>query len=103
MFCYRWSWPRAYLQTSATWLAGSLRGASGVEYSSPLKGALKAAAVPLHGIAETVFGDSAQLQGVLISLLSAALIVAALLTLVRTLRSAMQRKAEKLVEEHAWP
>ncbi len=88
-----------YLQNTASWLATNLGQSGGVTYSSPLKGALQAAAVPLHGIAEGVFADNAQLQGALISILSAALIFSALLLLVRTLRAAMQRKAERMVEK----
>ena len=88
-----------YLQRTATWLSGVIGNTSGVDYDSPIKALLKWGIAPLHGIAETVFSNSEQLQGVLISVLSAALIVAALLSLVRTLRSAMQRKAEKMVEK----
>jgi sodium-dependent phosphate cotransporter len=87
-----------YLQKTATWLAGSLGEATGVSYDSPLKGLLELGAQPLHGIGSILFPENAQLQGVVISILSAALVVAALLSLVTTLRSAMQRRAERLVE-----
>ena len=87
-----------YLQKAATWLAGSLGETTGVSYDSPLKGVLKLGAEPLHGVGAVLFPESAQLQGVVISVMSAGLIVAALLSLVKTLRSAMQRRAERLVE-----
>jgi sodium-dependent phosphate cotransporter len=88
-----------YLQKIATWLASGLGGSSsGVELDSPLKGVLELGAKPLHGIAGLITNDS-QFQGVIISVLSAVLIVAALLALVQTLRAVMQRKAERLIEK----
>ncbi|MCB1021956.1 MAG: Na/Pi symporter [Bryobacterales bacterium] len=87
-----------YLQKTATWLAGSLGESSGVSYDSPLKGLLKVGSEPMHWIAHTLFANNEQLQGVVISVLSACLVFFALLMLVKTLRSLMQRKAERLVE-----
>jgi sodium-dependent phosphate cotransporter len=86
-----------YLRKTASWLAAGLGESAGVDYDSPLKGLLNLGAEPLHGVAEAISSNS-QIQGVIISLLCSVLIVAALLTLVRTLRSVMQRKAERLVE-----
>ena len=87
-----------YLQKTATWIAGGLGDTAGVSYDSPFKGLLDLGAAPLHGVAGGLFPESPQLQGIVISAISAVLIVVALLSLVGTLRSAMQRKAERLVE-----
>ncbi len=86
-----------YLQKTATWMSTEFGQTSGVEYDSPIKGLLKMGAEPLHGIAGAV-SDNPQIQGAIISVLSGVLIVVALLSLVQTLRSVMQRKAERLVE-----
>jgi sodium-dependent phosphate cotransporter len=88
-----------YLQKAASWMASGLGDTSGMEYDSPLKGLLTLGAEPLNGIAQAIARENVQLQGVIIAALSAVLIVVALLSLVKTLRSAMQRKAERLVEK----
>ena len=93
-----------YLQRSATWLASRLTGIGGVQYDSPIKGALKAALAPIKWVAETLT-PSDQLAGVLLMFISGALIFTALLLLVRTLRSALQTRVEVIVsrtfEQHA--
>ena len=87
-----------FLGRSASWLAAEFGGSRGVAFDSPLNDALKTAAKPLHWVAEALFSTSGPLQGATIALLSGALIVFALLTLVKTLRQTMQRRAERLVE-----
>ncbi|UCG86072.1 MAG: Na/Pi symporter [Gemmatimonadota bacterium] len=93
-----------YLQRLATWLATQLTGIGGVEYDSPIKGALKGALVPIKYIADLVT-PSDQLAGVVLMIISGALIFSALLLLVRTLRSALQTRVEAIVsrafEQHA--
>ena len=87
-----------YLQRSATWLASRFAGIGGVEYDSPIKGALKAALAPIKHVAE-LLTPSDQLAGVFLMLMSGALIFTALLLLVRTLRSALQTRVEAIVSK----
>jgi len=85
-----------YLQQTATWLASLATGVGGVDYDSPIKGALKAAVGPIKdGIGAVV--DSPRLAGILLIIVSAGLIFTALFLLVRTLRSAMQTRVEVFV------
>lgn len=84
-----------YLRTSATALTGLLVGFSGVEYDSPLKGALKATLTPLKdGLAAVATERGA---GILLILISGALIYAALTMLVRVMRAAVQTRVESIV------
>jgi sodium-dependent phosphate cotransporter len=85
-----------YLRQSATWLASLATGLGGVDYDSPIKGALKAAVDPIKAAIDAVV-DSPRLAGILLILVSAGLIFTALFLLVRTLRSAMQTRVEVIV------
>ena len=84
-----------YLRTSATALTGLLVGFSGVEYDSPLKGALKAILTPIKdGLAAVA---TERVAGILLILISGALIYAALTMLVGVMRSAVQTRVESIV------
>lgn len=87
-----------FLQRTATALAALLPGSAGVEFDSPLKAALKLGLTPVVAVAEAL-SDSEPLQGGFIILVSGVLIFGALLLLVRTLRSALQRKAQGALEK----
>jgi sodium-dependent phosphate cotransporter len=93
-----------YLQRAATWLSAQLTGIGGVEYDSPIKGALKAAVTPIKYLAE-LLTPTDQLAGILLMLISAGLIFTALLLLVRTLRSTLRTRVEAIVsrafDQHA--
>ncbi len=85
-----------YLQKAATWLASSLTGFGGVDYDSPIKGALKAALKPVKAVIHTV-SDSERVQAVLLILVSGLLIYFALLFLVKVMRGAMNSRVETIV------
>jgi sodium-dependent phosphate cotransporter len=85
-----------YLRKTATWLASSMTGLGGVEYDSPVKGALKAALKPLKGLIHAAT-DSERLQAVLLILVSGLLIYLALLFLVKVMRGAMSSRVEVMV------
>ncbi len=85
-----------YLQKTATWLSSSLTGLGGVEYDSPIKGALKAALKPIKGGIHAV-SDSERLQAALLILVSGLLIYFALLFLVKVMRGAMSSRVETMV------
>lgn len=87
-----------YLQRTATALTSLLTGIGGVEYDSPIKGALKAALEPVKDLIGLIT-PSEQLGGVVLTILSGATIFAALLLLVRTLRSALQTRVEIVVSK----
>lgn len=85
-----------YLRKSATWLSGMLTGIGGVEYDSPLKGALKATVSPIKAGLDSIF-PTEQLSAMALILVSGILIYVALMLLVKTMRSFMQSKVESIV------
>jgi sodium-dependent phosphate cotransporter len=85
-----------YLQKTATWLASFLTGFGGVEYDSPIKGALKAALKPIKAALHAVT-DSERAQAVLLIVVSGLLIYFALLFLVKVMRGAMNSRVEAMV------
>lgn len=85
-----------YLQKTATWLASSLIGFGGVDYDSPIKGALKAGLKPIKAGLHVV-SDSEGVQAALLILVSGLLIYFALLFLVRVMRGAMNSRMETIV------
>ena len=85
-----------YLQKTATWLSSSLTGLGGVDYDSPIKGALKAALKPIKALIQAVT-DSERLQAVLLILISGLLIYFALMFLVKVMRGAMSSRVETMV------
>ncbi len=82
-----------YLRKTATALSSLLTGLGGVEYDSPIKGALKAALKPIKGAIHAVV-DSERLQAILLIVVSGLLIYFALLLLVKVMRSTMHSRVE---------
>lgn len=80
----------------ATDLSGLVSGMGGVDYDSPLKGAISAGVAPLHWLAEA-FVESGPSRGAFIAIGSALVIIAALVMLVRVMRAAMQSRIESNV------
>jgi sodium-dependent phosphate cotransporter len=85
-----------YLRKTSTWLASSLTHFSGVQYDSPIKGALKAALDPIKDLIHMI-SDSTALQAALQILVSGLLIYFALLFLVKVMRGAMSSRVETMV------
>lgn len=85
-----------FLQKSATALSGLLTGVGGVEYDSPLKGALKAVVSPIKEFLHAVF-PSDRVAAIALILLSGVLIYVALMLLVKTMRGFMQSRVETIV------
>jgi len=86
-----------FLQRTARGLSGLLTGIGGVEYDSPIKGVLKLALDPIRRLIQLV-SPSDQFAGVILILVSAAMIFTALTLLVRVLRSAMRTRVELVVD-----
>lgn len=80
----------------ATDLSGLVSGMGGVDYDSPLKGAISAGVAPLHWLAEALV-ESGPSRGAFVAIGSALMIVAALVLLVRVMRTAMQSRIESNV------
>ncbi len=87
-----------YLRQTAESLAALVSGFGGVTYSSPLKTSLKVAFQPALDGSKMLF-EAPRAQGVLIIILSGVLIVAALLLLVKVMRSAMQSRVEVYITQ----
>ncbi len=85
-----------FLRKTATFLASGLTGFGGVQYESPIKGALKAALRPIKGGLAWLF-EAEQVQAVALILVAAALIFGALFLLVRVMRSLMKSQVEGYV------
>ncbi len=85
-----------FLQRSATALSSMLTGIGGVEYDSPIKGALKAVLGPIKHLIELVT-PSEQVAGLILIVLSGGMIFTALMLLVRTLRKMLQTRLELVV------
>ncbi|KPJ96657.1 MAG: hypothetical protein AMS18_00555 [Gemmatimonas sp. SG8_17] len=85
-----------YLRYAATALSSFLTGLGGVEYDSPIKGALKAALTPIKQLIATVF-EPPKLEAVVLIVVCAFLIFGALMSLVKVLRSVMETRVESIV------
>jgi sodium-dependent phosphate cotransporter len=85
-----------YLRYTATKLSSMLTGLGGLEYDSPIKGALKAAVNPLKATIAAVF-ESPQIEAVVLIAISGGLIFTALMLLVKTMRAAMHSRVESIV------
>ena len=85
-----------YLRGSATALSSLLTGMGGMAYESPIKGALKAALEPIKHLIGLVV-PSEQVAGIVLVLLSGAMIFTALWLLVRILRMVLQTRIEVIV------
>jgi sodium-dependent phosphate cotransporter len=84
------------LSKSAHALTGLLGGLGGAEYESPVKGAIKAGGEPIQAAIEALAPSTGWAATIYI-LLSAALIYIALVSIVRTMRSAMKSRVEAMV------
>ena len=82
-----------YLRHTAVTFASAIGDIGGIQYESPLKGALTAALVPIKGLASMLFHEGPGQASCLI-LLSAILIFTALFLLVVVMRSATQSRVE---------
>ena len=85
-----------FLRRLATILSGFASGMGGMDYDSPLKGAISAGVSPLHWLAEALL-EPGPSRGAFIAIGSALLIVASLVLLVRVMRTAMQSQIESNV------
>ncbi len=85
-----------YLRRAAVWLASMYGGIGGVQYESPLKGALKSGLKPIKNLIEMIF-EAEVGQGTLLIVISGSLIVGALLLLVKVMRSATQSRVEVFI------
>ena len=87
-----------FLRRTAELLYSFVTGLGGVDYDSPIKGALKSALTPIKAIIHAVV-ESQQLQAVLQIVVCGSLIFVALLLLVKVLRSVMQTRVEAIVSK----
>lgn len=86
-----------YLHRSATLLSSFVTGlGGGVEYDSPIKGALKATLAPIKGGIHALT-DSEQARAILLITFSGVLIYITLMSLVRVMRRAMHSRVEVIV------
>ena len=85
-----------YLQKTATALTSLLTGFGGVDYDSPIKGALKAAQKPIKQAIE-LLAASEKAQAIVLIFLSGLMIYFALIFLVKVMRSAMHSRVEGMV------
>jgi len=83
------------LRRTATALTGLLAGVTGVEYDSPLKGALKGTLRPVKDALHTIAPERA--AEIMLIILSGVLIYLALTLLVRVMRTAVQTRVESIV------
>jgi solute carrier family 34 (sodium-dependent phosphate cotransporter) len=85
-----------YLQGAATALSSLLIGVGGMEYDSPIKGAIKGALKPIKDAIHALVG-SEKLQAIILIIVSATLIYVALMLLVRVMRRAMHSRVELII------
>jgi sodium-dependent phosphate cotransporter len=85
-----------YLRKTATALSRLITGFGGVAYDSPIKGALKAALLPVKSGIALITG-SERAQAIVLVLLSAVFIYIALMLLVRVMRATMHSRVEAIV------
>ncbi|NNG16004.1 MAG: Na/Pi symporter, partial [Gemmatimonadales bacterium] len=82
-----------FLQKTAGFFVSTVSGLTGAQYESPIRGAISQGVRPIKEFVAVLF-DSAQGQGILLVLISGALIFLALFALVRVMRSAMMTRVE---------
>lgn len=85
-----------YLERGAGALAERIGGLGGSDFDSPIKVAIGAGLAPAKALAGR-FTDTERGAGVVLIAISGALIVGALMMLVRTMKSLMQRRVEEAV------
>lgn len=81
----------------AAWLGG-IGGIGGITYNSPLKGALKAAIMPIKEVLGSIT-NSERMAGILLIVLSFILIYIALMLLVRVMRSTVNSQVEAIISK----
>ena len=86
------------LSKSAAAIAARLGGIGGVTYSSPLKGALKAAITPVKEVLGSLTA-SERMAGILLIVLSFILIYFALVLLIRVMRSTVNSQVESIISK----
>lgn len=86
------------LSSAASKLTESAHFMEGGDFDSPISALLKVVIAPARGLAEALF-DSPQAQGVVLVLVSGALIFGALMLIVRLLHSRLLSKAGQMVEK----
>ena len=85
-----------FLQRSAEGLASLVGGMGGLEYESPFGSAIELGVKPIKSLAEALF-ESERGQGVMVIVVSGALIYLALLLLVKVMRSVVLSRVEVFV------
>lgn len=85
------------LRHTAELLTRNIGGVGGLNYESPLKGAIKLGLKPIESMIDLLPG-SPKLHAVLLILVSVGLIFLALTAVVKVLRSAMQARVEGFIE-----
>ncbi len=85
-----------FLENMASGLTSLIGGFGGADYDSPIKGAIKAGSAPIQGAIEAVVGSS-QVGAILYILVSAVLIFAALLLIIKVMRSVILTRVESIV------
>ncbi len=85
-----------FLENTASRLTSLIGGFGGAVYDSPIKGAIKAGSAPIQGAIEAVVGRS-QVGAILYILVSAVLIFAALLLIIKVMRSVILTRVESIV------
>ena len=85
-----------FLEKTASGLTSLIGGFGGAVYDSPIKGAIKAGSAPIQGAIEAVVGPS-QVGAILYILVSAVLIFAALLLIIKVMRSVILTRVESIV------
>ncbi len=85
-----------FLQTSATAMTSMLSGVGGADYDSPIKGAIKAGGAPIEAVLAMLL-PSDQAVAIGYVAVSAVLIFATLIGIVKVMRSSMQSSMENLV------
>ncbi len=85
-----------FLENMASRLTSLIGGFGGADYDSPIKGAIKAGSAPIQGAIEAVVGSS-QVGAILYILVSAVLIFAALLLIIKVMRSVILTRVESIV------
>lgn len=87
------------LEKSASWLAATLYGsASGVKYSSPVKAAIKPVAKGIKVFITETLGFQSTAAGIVMMIVSAALIIAALTFIVRTMKVVVESNKGQIIE-----
>lgn len=94
-----------FLRRSATVLSDVLAGFGGADYESPIKAAIKAGSIPIEATLSALL-PTERAMAVAYIVVSAALIFATLISIVRIMRSSMQERMEVLVSRalarNAW-